>query len=136
MLFIVLLFDWFLLRNIKNRSIFILLGILFILMISVKYIVGLKDEIYSLSLNEAELIIRFYFKSKCFATSDIEKIYRVSEHNISFNRRYGVVKAMIIIIKGKSYIVTEQYQDYDLFENYVCSKFEVCDINNDNDISI
>ena len=125
MLVIVILFDVFLLLNFLYQSIYVRLGIIFLLLISVMYFLNIKNEIYSLSVDDSELSIRFYFKKKIYPVSAIEKVYRIAEHNISFNRRYGVVKAISIIVNGQRYTVSEEYTDYSLFEKYMCSNFDV-----------
>lgn len=131
MLVIVLLFNGFLLTNFQEQSIYVKCGIIFLVLITVKYMFNFKNEIYSLSMDESVLIIRFYLTQKNYKVSDIEKIYRIAEHNVSFNRRYGVVKAISIFINGKRYTVSEEYDNYLLFEKYVCSKFDVCDVQDD-----
>ena len=127
----ILLFDGFLLMNFLKQSIYVKCGITFLLLITVKYMFNVKNEIYSLSIDESMLIIRFYFMKIIYKVSDIEKVYRISEHNVSFNRRYGVVKAVSIFIKGKRYTVSEEYENYLLFEKYVSSKFDVHDVQDD-----
>ena len=112
MLVIVILFDVFLLLNFLYQSIYVRLGIIFLLLISVMYFLNIKNEIYSLSVDDSELRIRFYFKKKIYPVSAIEKVYRIAEHNISFNRRYGVVKAISIIANGQRYTVSEEYTDF------------------------
>ena len=129
-----LVFDVFLIINIQHKSMYFIFGAILIIICSVKYIFDMRKEIYRLTMDDYKLVIRFYYSQKEFKVSDIKRVYSISEHNISFNQRYGVVKAIALVINDKSYIISELYEDYNLFDAYICSKFEIHKIKKDIDI--
>ena len=132
----VILLDLFLIRNCFGKSLYIIFGTAFLVLLTVKGVVDTLNEIYSFAINDAELSVRFYCGKKTFPASDIEKVYAISTHNISFNKRYGFVRAIGLVIDKKIYFASELYRDFYSFEKYMRENYNVVDVEEDKDISI
>ncbi|SCY48045.1 hypothetical protein SAMN02910451_02772 [Butyrivibrio hungatei] len=132
----VILFDLFLIRNCFGKSLYILFGTVFLVLLTVKGVVEILNEIYSFKVSDTELSMRLYCGEKTFPLSDVERVYAISAHNVSFNKRYGFVRAIGIVINKKIYFASELYRDFDSFEKYMRENYNVVDVEEDKDISI
>ena len=105
-------------------------------LLTVKGVIDILNEIYSFTVSDTELRVRRYCGEKTFPLTDIERVYVISVHNVSFNKRYGFVRAIGIVINKKIYFVSELYRDFDSFEKYMRENYNVVDVEENKDISI
>lgn len=76
-------------------------------LLTVKGVIGILNEICSFTVSDTELRVRRYCGEKTFPLTDIERVYAISVHSVSFNKRYGFVRAIGIVIK--KYILLQSY---------------------------
>jgi len=132
----VVLFDIYMICGSLDKSMFMIIVEICITFCIVKSIIDMRNELYSLELSDEEVNLKFYLGKKMFQISDIGKVYCIAKHKISYHERYGLVRAIGIVIGDKIYVVSELYDDFDLLEEHCRSNFLVQDVNKDDDIVV